>query len=430
MKHFFKRFAKIVVCFAVVLGSGALLTACSHEHDFGELYSYNETHHWKICSVKSNCDQTQDYGPHVFEGEWKTKTAKTCTTAEVEYRVCICGAEEYRDGDPASHNPESSYSHNETEHWYECVDCDTDLSKADHNIGDWQTLTDATCTVAEMQYHNCLCGYTELRSYGEALGHLASETYVSNTTHHWNTCQRTDCEEILNYAEHTMVEGVCSTCHYGAVASVGIEPASLTYYANLQTAVSNAQDNETITLLDNIDLPTAIEINKPITIELNDKILTIVTDTVGDGVFHVVTGGDLTINGNGIVNGVGNNKWNIVVFADGGDVTINGGTYTNLNIVKDPDDDDSNHYDVIYAKNGSTVTINDGIFMGTTPAWLLNVYDDHYKDGTTNIVVQGGTFIGFNPADCASEGENTNFVADGFKVISGNNTDYVVIPDV
>lgn len=47
--------------------------------------------------------------------------------------------------------------------------------------------------------------------------------------------------------------------------------------------------------------------------------------------------------------------------------------------------------------------------------FVLNCYDAHYKNGTAKIVVTGGTFEHFNPADCQAEGANTNFCADGYK---------------
>ena len=44
----------------------------------------------------------------------------------------------------------------------------------------------------------------------------------------------------------------------------------------------------------------------------------------------------------------------------------------------------------------------------------------------------GGTFVNFNPADCQAEGEHTNFVADGYKVVSENQPNgevwYTVVP--
>ena len=59
--------------------------------------------------------------------------------------------------------------------------------------------------------------------------------------------------------------------------------------------------------------------------------------------------------------------------------------------------------------------------MSTSPAaqhcnggFVLNCYDANRKSGTAKIIVTGGTFVNFDPSNCKAEGENTNFVADGY----------------
>lgn len=159
--------------------------------------------------------------------------------------------------------------------------------------------------------------------------------------------------------------------------------------------------------------------------DLNGQTLTVTNDTVGDGVFHVTEGGALTIDGTGTINGVGNNDYNMAIWADGGDVVINGGTFTNEGATASSD---PTHMDLIYAKNGSTVTINGGTFKCQTPAWTLNCHDAGYQAGTTKIIVKGGSFYQFDPSNCNSEGANTNFVADGYQVVQ-NGDWYTVVPN-
>ena len=96
--------------------------------------------------------------------------------------------------------------------------------------------------------------------------------------------------------------------------------------------------------------------------------------------------------------------------APGKTVTVNGGTYyggcTTFNVQK------------------GTLIVNGGFFQvtpdnGTNDCrYTLNCIDANYKDGSANIIVTGGTFVNFNPADCKAEGEHTNFVAEGYSVIS------------
>jgi hypothetical protein len=52
---------------------------------------------------------------------------------------------------------------------------------------------------------------------------------------------------------------------------------------------------------------------------------------------------------------------------------------------------------------------------GGDERFTLNCVDANYKAGTAKINVTGGSFVNFNPAKNLAEGENTNFVAEGYK---------------
>jgi hypothetical protein len=87
---------------------------------------------------------------------------------------------------------------------------------------------------------------------------------------------------------------------------------------------------------------------------------------------------------------------------------------------------------LIYVSQG-TVEITGGYFYGADDTvWLLNCKDAFYKDGTASIVVKGGTFVGFNPKDCVSEGEHTSFLAEGYDVVKEtiNSVDYYTVVKV
>ena len=168
-------------------------------------------------------------------------------------------------------------------------------------------------------------------------------------------------------------------------------------------------------------VPTGGEvINSAVGIYLNNKTISAIDDTAGDGVFHVVAGGSLTIDGNGCINGVGNNNYNMAIWADGGNVTINNGKFTNIGATADTD---PTHFDLIYAKNGSVVEINGGYFECETPKWTLNSHDTN--KGT--FIVKGGTFYKYDPSNAETEpGGIVNFVAPGYKVIKDGNL-YTVV---
>lgn len=213
------------------------------------------------------------------------------------------------------------------------------------------------------------------------------------------------------------------------VAKIGSTP-----YATLEAAIAAAQAGETITLLKNVGTDAAIQVAKKVTIDLNGKtIATTQNDKSGDGVFHVVAGGDLTIEDGsadktGTINGVGGNNYNISVWADGGKVTINGGNFTNVGAT---DENGNNHFDLIYAKNGGVVVINGGKFECESPAWTLNIHDGSRQN--SSITVNGGTFVGFDPRNNAAETAGTTFMAPGkYTLVEGGSysvvtpTDYIL----
>ena len=73
--------------------------------------------------------------------------------------------------------------------------------------------------------------------------------------------------------------------------------------------------------------------------------------------------------------------------------------------------------ELIYCYAG-TINITNGTFKnnGENKNYLLNCYDANYINGTAKIIVTGGKFYDFNPADNSAEGEHTNFVAEGYHV--------------
>lgn len=81
----------------------------------------------------------------------------------------------------------------------------------------------------------------------------------------------------------------------------------------------------------------------------------------------------------------------------------------------------------VYAQTG-VIEINGGSFKLTNAdtadrdengnlRFLINCLDANYKAGTANIVVKGGKFYEFDPANNASEGPGTNYVAEGYQSV-------------
>lgn len=100
-------------------------------------------------------------------------------------------------------------------------------------------------------------------------------------------------------------------------------------------------------------------------------------------------------------------------------VTVNGGTVFNV--------------------EKGTLIVNGGFFQVTPDIdtndyrYTLNCIDANYENGTANIIVKGGTFVNFDPSNNAAEGAGTNFVADGYKVVSETQANgdvwYTVVPE-
>ncbi len=86
---------------------------------------------------------------------------------------------------------------------------------------------------------------------------------------------------------------------------------------------------------------------------------------------------------------------------------------------------------VLYAEKG-VIEVNGGSFKLTNAntaekdakgnfKFLLNCYDANYKAGTANIIVKGGKFYGFNPAESYGESDlPVSFVAEGYESIATN----------
>lgn len=167
-----------------------------------------------------------------------------------------------------------------------------------------------------------------------------------------------------------------------------------------------------------IDAPTGFAITADTTVVNNGEI-TIKEDTEGNGVF-LVTNGTLTLNGKGTINGLGNNIWSIAVWVkENGKLVINDGYFTNVGAYSE---EDSEHFDLIYAADNAQIEINGGEFKCETPKWTLNIKNNSRE--TASIVVKGGKFHGFNPA----EAEEGNFVAPGYKVVEENGV-FTVMPE-
>ena len=200
-----------------------------------------------------------------------------------------------------------------------------------------------------------------------------------------------------------------------------VNQAELTALLNGGKIVTLGKDiapTETITVSGNVKS----------TLDLNGKTLANTGDIWSDNNWALVSaqnGANLTITGNGTFAARENDCYAVDV-QDGSTVTITSGTF-------------KGNIHAVYVLEGTAI-IQGGVYSvqqkypdaDKANEFVLNCYDANRENGTAKITVTGGTFVNFNPADCQAEGAHTNFVADGYKVVTENQTNgdvwYTVVP--
>lgn len=193
-------------------------------------------------------------------------------------------------------------------------------------------------------------------------------------------------------------------------------------YASLADAVNAADNGDVVTLSKDVNLGTddidhLVVDAENVTIDLGNHT---VTANGSNGAIKVEGGVTVLEGENGAVNAtLGSDAYSMAVWADDGLVVINNGTYTNAT------DGSERGTDLVYASGTATIEINGGTFIAAKPEWTLNCKDVDYKAGTAKIVVKGGRFYQFDPANNKTEGNGTNYVAEGYK--STKDGDYYVV---
>lgn len=197
-------------------------------------------------------------------------------------------------------------------------------------------------------------------------------------------------------------------------------------YAELVSALEG--DKDTIKLTDDIVVKDVITVTREVTLDLNGKTLSnespiwVDTEEIDKwSIISVRANGDLTITGNGTIHALENDCYAFDVIG-GGKLVIESGIFIG-------------NVSTVYVFEG-TAEIKGGEYSiqqldnsHRDERFTLNLYDSNGKAGTASIVVTGGTFEKFNPADCKAEGEGTNFVAEGYtsRLQEGSKDIYEVI---
>ena len=160
-----------------------------------------------------------------------------------------------------------------------------------------------------------------------------------------------------------------------------------------------------------LDESMVVKAGKEVVLDLNGKTVSNTADLWNESIASwsllSVRGGSLTIKGAGTLQAKENDCFAVDV-QDGGTVVIEDGTYVG-------------NVHAVYVYEG-TAEIKGGKYsiqqLSSNPdpyGYVLNCYDKNRKNGIAKIIVTGGEFVKFNPADCAAEGAHTNFLAAGYK---------------
>ena len=225
---------------------------------------------------------------------------------------------------------------------------------------------------------------------------------------------------ITVYATQDTVESDSFGTDYDANATVSTSDA-----AAINDAMKKA--GSVINVEGNVSVENTLVANKKdITLNMNGKTIANTNEIWSDNEWSLVSaqkGSSLTITGNGNFKAKENDCYAVDV-QDGSTVTIKNGTFVG-------------NIHAVYVYEGTAI-VEGGTYSvqqkypdaSKADEFVLNCYDENRANGSAKIIVKGGTFINFNPANCQAEGAHTNFVANGYKVTSknvGNDIYYTVV---
>lgn len=239
---------------------------------------------------------------------------------------------------------------------------------------------------------------------------VSDNTLIINGFGHINKLMLNKGNAIVNVPRQSDIANVIDELELGQGCSIDYLKVEVTN-DNIAKLCSTGE----MTLMENVARATSFvtpigTVNAVWMLNGHNVELTGTTAQTRSGLYLNRYGSSLEINGEGTVRCPNNYcLWNNT--ADG-KIVVNGG-----NIEGDTH--------AAYAQTG-IIEINGGTFKLTNAAtadrdengnlrFLINCLDANYKNGTANIIVKGGKFYEFDPANNASEGAGTNYVADGYQ---------------
>ncbi|MBQ6835447.1 MAG: S-layer homology domain-containing protein [Clostridia bacterium] len=282
------------------------------------------------------------------------------------------------------------------------------------------TLTNGTVTSAKTyavgNYGTLTLDGVTLQCEDEELASLYN-FYYNNETYGKTTVTEGVLGTVWNCGELEIVRGTfdyIDNSGYMAVADAtinGIYGADGTDAPGVEKCGTIELAGGEVVLGGDAEIATPIVVTETVTLDMDGfKIYneTGIWNTTGDNKdwsLISVQGGKLTITGEGTLAPLEDDCYSVDV-RNGGEVTIENGTI-------------GGNISAVYVHDG-VANINGGTYSITQLSehederFTLNCLDENYPE-TAKIIVKGGSFNKFNPAENLAEGAETNFVAEGFE---------------
>lgn len=173
-----------------------------------------ERRYCEICGQKEEKD-IETYYQHDW-GEWVMVSEPDCDKQGIRTHICnTCKVAESEYVDELGHTFSTEYAYNDRYHWYPTTCGHDDVKGLEiwHQFGDEVVVVPNTCTEPGLKTRTCKdCGYVK-EIVTDPMGHLdMTGKWFSDHTGHWHKCF--SCDYKMNFASHTYVDGVCTTCAY------------------------------------------------------------------------------------------------------------------------------------------------------------------------------------------------------------------------
>lgn len=233
------------------------------EHHYSEEYSFDSTGHWHACIDEGYSHLRTEVVPHTYTDvvvnptyELDGYTSHTCD---------ICG---YSFNDTPvthlEHTYSSTYEHDETHHWRECLDEGYEDLKAEYEEHIYSVLTTAaTYEAPGKEVYTCSKCSHSYEVILPQLVHHYSDTWSKNETHHWHACADEGFEDLyIDKGKHTFEKEIvggdaiytCSECGYSYTQTLPFEVLDLTDNNGDNIFVAGAFEDIHIYLLNKDDL--------------------------------------------------------------------------------------------------------------------------------------------------------------------------------